>query len=179
MPKIDTKYNAASNEICARIQARNRTLMSFFSLTAIILGLAVKGEGLAIIGVGSSYAAMVMVIISNYHERMIERLMLFQQELVKLDKEDIGVDWISSDFYGKTTRVRIGRDIGQLMLIIIGSTVPLLLVWDRWDSYPERYLQSYKLAVYGAIICLMIAIFLVSKNIIVKLLRKLNWINGS
>ena len=168
MPKVDTKYNAACNEICARIQARNHTLMSFFYLTALILGVAVRGEGFAIVGVGIPYAALVMVIISNYHEQMIRRLMQFQLELAKTDKEDVGIEWVSDKFYDKTASIRIGRDIAQLVLVIVGSVVPILLVWDRWQVYQEQYRQSYRLAIWGAIVCLSVAVIMILKNIQMK-----------
>jgi hypothetical protein len=76
MPSPDAKYNGAANEISARIQARNRTLMAFFSIAAVLLGVAVrgpesgpqdvKGGSMAIIGgIAIPYLALVMVIISR------------------------------------------------------------------------------------------------------------------
>jgi hypothetical protein len=176
MPSPDAKYNGAANEISARIQARNRTLMAFFSIAAVLLGVAVrgpesgpqdvKGGSMAIIGgIAIPYLALVMVIISTYHESMIAALMRYQRALAETDQNNRGPEWTAPDFYGQTIGTRNLRNWAPLVLIFIVSVVPVVLLIVRWDDYAEKHRPVYLGAACGGVVFLIGALGLLTWNI--------------
>jgi hypothetical protein len=171
MPNIETKYAAAAQEISARIQARNRTLLAFYSLTAVICGIAVQGNGNAILGVSLSYAALVSVLVSVYHERTIEHLLRFQNALEQSDPMNVGPDWVSSEHYGRTLNIRVLRDLGQAFAFAVGAGTPLVLIDDRWNTYPKLYRESYSVAWWAALGCIILAECIILWEIIRKNFR--------
>ncbi len=158
MPDANTKYMGAWQEIAARIQARDRVLLSFIALTATLVGISLSRSDLAFTVVGVGYAALASALLDRYHDLMINYLGYFQKALAECDDQGKGTpEWRSSEHVHRTFGARLMRDIAQLLLIAFGA-VPALYI-ARKNLTPAQ--SPATLLWYGSLACSLAAFIVV------------------
>lgn len=168
--KIDAsvRYGSACNEFCTRLAIRNNTLLHFTAFSSGVLAFAVKGgNDASIMGVTIPYLALFLVMLSNYHERTMYKLVEYQAKLLAEDESELP-NWFSDEFHGALKSTRIMRDWAQIYIILPISLGALLLIYSRWDDYTVRYRDSYLVASIISAICLMVAMYLLIQGMLHK-----------
>lgn len=158
MPDANTKYMGAWQEIAARIQARDRVLLSFIALTSTLVGISLSRSDLAFTVIGVGYAALASALLDRHHDLMMGYLGYFQRVLAESDGLGKGTpEWRSSEYVHRAFGARLMRDIAELLLIAFGA-VPALYIAKKnvapgWS--PRAYLW------YGSFACSVAAFIVV------------------
>ena len=167
MPDANIKYMGAWQEISARIQARDRILLSFIALAATLVGISLSRADLAFTVVGVGYAALASALLERHHDLMMSYLGYFQKAIAESDGLGKGTpEWRSSEFVHQAFGARLMRDVAQLLLIAFGA-VPAL-----YFKVPLMW--------YGSLACSLAAFVVVVQTIRDRrrLLRKESAVQG-
>jgi hypothetical protein len=162
MPDSNVKYAGAWQEISARIQARDKVLLTFITIAASLVGVSLTRPDLAFVGVGVGYAALASALMERHHDLMMAYLGQFQKAIAESDGLGKGTpEWRSRDFVHRSFQARIIRDLAQLLLVLFGAVPPLFIakksVMTGWN---------YKaLMWYGSTVCSGLAILVILQTI--------------
>lgn len=134
-----TKYAGAWQETAARIQARDRVLITFITLTAALVGVSLnKGQELVSVGVG--FAALATAFLTRHHDLIIGYLGKFQHDLYKHDVRACGdsgcPEWFSAEYFPEAARQRRMRDIAQYIFIGVGLVAALVVPFPVIHALP-------------------------------------------
>lgn len=158
-----TQYAGAWGEISARIQARDRVLLTYISFTATLVGVSFAKSDFSLIAIVVGYFSLAMALLSRHHDLIIGLLSEFQLSLVGVKeqfKEDENINykpWHHQDFLGKALKARTIRDISQILFIILGITPAFyIMMQSKFPNY-----DFISLLLYGSIISAFIAVIIV------------------
>ena len=177
MPDANVKYMGAWQEISARIQARDRILLSFIALAATLVGISLSRTDLAFTVVGVGYAALASALLERHHDLMMSYLGYFQKAIAESDGLGKGTpEWRSSEFVHQAFGARLMRDVAQLLVIAFGA-VPALYIAKKNIAPGWGYLA---LMWYGSLACSLAAFVVVVQTIRDRrrLLRKESAVQG-
>ncbi len=124
---ISDLYKGAGDEIAARIQARNRTILAFFSIASTIIGISLAEEGLEFTSLGVNALAVGTAILHSYHEMMIGILRTHQIKLLDPQADGVYEKSLYSTFSEDLRRVRLLRDFAQIVMYFLLSFAALLI----------------------------------------------------
>ncbi len=177
MPDANTKYMGAWQEIAARIQARDRVLLSFIALASTLVGLSLTRPDLAFTGVGVGYAALASALLERHHDLMMSYLGYFQKAVAESDDLGKGTpEWRTSEFVHRAFGARLMRDAAQLLVISFGA-VPALYI-ARKNVAPGWSYRAFLW--YGSLVCSLAAFVVVIQTVRdrAKMLRKERAVQG-
>ena len=177
MPDANTKYMGAWQEISARIQARDRVLLSFIALAATLVGLSLTRPDLAFTVVGVGYAALASALLERHHDLMMGYLGYFQKSVAESDGVGKGTpEWRSSEFVHRAFGARLMRDAAQLLVIAFGA-VPALYIAKK-NIAPGWSYRAFLW--YGSLACSLAAFVVVIQTVRdrARMLRKEQAVQG-
>ncbi|MCH7675529.1 hypothetical protein IH879_11345 [candidate division KSB1 bacterium] len=185
MVDSNMKYLAATNEVSARIQARDQVLFSFIALAAILIGVAFSNNDYFFVMIAIGYAALATTFLIMHHDLIIGHLCDFLRELTK-DQDDTPqkqkptIDWFSSKkYYGRTLTIyRWPRDIAQLIVICL----PGLALYFSQEIFTELS-NSKKISTEllnfqrGGEGCIFISVLVIVSTMLLRLWKfyRLKW----
>jgi hypothetical protein len=111
-------FKGAGDEYTARLQARNRILLHFITVSSALIGISVaeKTGGFAFIAIGVGFFSLASTLLSRHHELMMAHLIAYQKLLV-LDCKTTPECTAWHDFrQDQVPRIRRGRDWAVLAL---------------------------------------------------------------
>jgi hypothetical protein len=129
-------YKGVGDELVGRLQARNRVLLSFITVSSTIIGISAAEKGIAFTGVGIGFLSLATTWLSRHHELMIAHLFAYQKSLIGTADEKLPfVPW--HEFQVKQiAKTRNMRDWAQLFLHLLLMSVSLLISGYREFSSP-------------------------------------------
>ena len=119
------RYSGAWQEISARIQARDRVLLSFIALTSALVGLALSNQDLPFVGTAVGYLALATSLLTRNHDMIIGHLAAFMIKLAK--SENASPEWMTSNNMQCTLKERTVRDWAQGLFILFGAVAGLYI----------------------------------------------------
>jgi hypothetical protein len=162
MPDPNAKYVGAWQEISARIQARDKILLSFIALAATLVGISLSRTDLAFTVVGVGYAALASALLERHHDLMMSYLGYFQKAIAESDGLGKGTpEWRSSAFVHQAFGARLMRDFAQLLVIGFGA-VPGLYIAKKTIAPGWSYRAFLW---YGSLACSLAAFAVVVQTI--------------
>ncbi len=161
MPDSNARYLGAWGEISARLQTRDRVLLSFITLTAVLIGLSLSRIELSISAVAVGYIALATALLNRHNDIIITQLAKYQRSLVADDSANKDLpDWHARDHRGRSLLARSTRDIAQILFIVFGA-VPSIYIAGKDLSGPFDFTTVLW---YGSILCSFYAIYVVIRT---------------
>lgn len=130
----NVRYTGAWQEISARIQARDRVLLSFITLTSALVGLALSNKDLTFVGMAVGYLALATSLLTRNHDMIIGHLAAFMIVLSK--SENAFPEWMTSKNMQDTLKERTVRDMAQGLFILFGAVAGLSIAIEAVKSDP-------------------------------------------
>lgn len=161
MPLQENDYLKGSNdEYIGRLQARNRILLNFITVSAALIGISVaeQTQGFAFIAVGVGFFSLASTLLSRHHELMMAHLIAFQKVLA-LDSPPSCVAWhqFRED---QVPRIRRGRDWAVLVLHVMFCFGALTIAYLRESFKPDFPQSMHDLkwwVLYASIACSVVS----------------------
>lgn len=132
--EANVRYSGAWQEISARIQARDRVLLSFIALTSALVGLALSNQDLPFVGMAVGYLALATSLLTRNHDMIIGHLAAFMIKLAKSEKAS--PEWMTSNNMQCTLKERTVRDMAQGLFILFGAVAGLSIDIEVVKSDP-------------------------------------------
>ena len=158
MPDFNSIQSGTWTEISARIQSRERIFLTYITLTATLVGVALTKEDLAFVGVGVGYVALAVALLSRHHDLIIGYLAQYQRFL---DEKDPATEkapcWFDTDIFKGVMNARATRDYAQILFIILGSAPALIIASTKLISP----IDTRTIVWYGSLICAIASIVVV------------------
>lgn len=149
---ISDIYKSISDEIIARLQARNRIILGFSSVSVALIGAASAEKGYAFVAVGIGFYSLVLSLLNRHHELFMARLIVIKQKMsrefyVKSEGcEHFQKELQSIEEY--TPKAYASRDLVQLL--VHGFLCVFSLVVSGWKEF---YAQNFNVADQGVDLC--------------------------
>jgi hypothetical protein len=158
MPDANCKYYSAWSEINSRIQTRDHVLLSFISLTAVLVGIALSKDELAFTAIGVGYVALATALIIRQHDLIITHLAVFQRSVSEADEQGSSTpEWVSKEYYSFRRLPRYTRGFAHILFIVFGS-IPALYISQKGVTTP---FSLKEVLWYVSLICSIAAVSIV------------------
>jgi hypothetical protein len=161
MLDANARYLGASEEIAARLQAREHVLLVFVAYTAVAAGLAFSGEEFFALTLPIGYTALATAFLSRHHDLVIGILRRYQHEIYRLNADDRGTpEYTSLGYLGRAVRERSKREYAQVLFIVLGG-------FASFSPASREFANPLSLAAflwYGSLLCSILAIIVALKT---------------
>lgn len=77
-------YKSINDEIIARLQARNRIILSYASVSIALIGVASSEKGFAFVAIGIGFYSLALNMLNRHHELLMARLIRTRQKILHI-----------------------------------------------------------------------------------------------